>query len=112
MIGVVFDLATGEGTAYRTVRSDMRGRYTRTFVQTLGEVTIPNADTGPGTCKSGLHVASAATAWTYFGIDPTARLIRCRFRREDVCDCDGQKARLRRAICDEIPWPWAPSARP
>ena len=103
--GVTFD-DDGWGVAYRTTDANACGRHTPEFIQTPGRIDVDHDPKGHSTCVRGLHVASLSTAWTYFGIDPTARLWRARFRMDDVLDCDGQKIRLRGCVCEEIPVPW------
>ena len=108
MLGIVYD-AAGIGTAYRSTQADGHGRHTREFIQPAGEYYEENLPpAGKGTCIRGIHVSTAATAWNYFGIgDPTAQLWRVRFRREDLLDCDGEKARIRGGTFERIPWPFA-----
>ena len=106
LCGIVFD-STGTGTAYRTTEADGSGRHTRTFQQVEGEyfeLALPLA--GTGTCVPGIHVTTAARAHTYFGVDPTAQMWEVKFRREDLLDCDGEKARIRGGVFRRIPRPF------
>ena len=106
IVGIVFD-ADGYATAYRSTHADGRGRYTSTFIQHEGDFFEPNcAPAGSGTCSPGIHVSSAAIAYTYFGIDRSAQLWRVKFHRDDLLDCDGQKARIRGGHFEKIPWPF------
>jgi hypothetical protein len=94
LIGIVFD-AEGWATAYRTTQADGRGRYSVDWVQPEGVYLDPDAaPAGAGTCVPGIHITSAGRAWTYFGVDPSCQFWRVRFRREDLLDCDGEKARI------------------
>ena len=104
--GIVFG-ADGYATAYRTTAADGRGRHNRNFVQPEGEYYENDASpAGASTCVSGIHVASAATAWTYFGVDKTAQMWEVRFREKDLLDCDGEKARIRGGIFRKIKCPF------
>ena len=106
IVGIVFD-AEGLGIAYRSTRSDGHGRHGPEFVQPEGwyfENHLPPS--GSGTCVPGIHVSSAATAWSYFGVDPTAQLWRVRIWHEDLLDCDGEKARIRGGYFERVPWPF------
>jgi hypothetical protein len=108
MLGIVFD-ADGYAIAYRSTHADCRGRHTSTFTQPEGDFFEPNcAPAGAGTCQIGIHVSSAVIAYTYFGIDRTAQLWRVKFHRDDLLDCDGQKARIRGGHFGKIPWPFLP----
>ena len=104
-LGIVFG-PDGKASAYRTTTAKNRGHYNKCFVQTPGRVEVQHELAGAGTCVAGLHVTTASRAWTYFGIDPTAKLWRVTFERDDLLDCDGEKARLRGGWCEEIPWPF------
>ena len=106
MLGIVFG-ADGKATAYRTTLAGGRGRYTSTFVQPVGEYSesdIPPA--GSGTCVKGIHVSSAATAYTYLGIDRSCEMWRVTFTREQLLDCDGQKARISGGFFEKIERPF------
>jgi hypothetical protein len=105
-LGIVFT-EDGTATAYRTTKADGHGRHTLGFVQPEGlyhEEDLPPA--GSGTCVKGIHVTSAARAWTYFGVDLTCQLWRVRFRREDLLDCDGDKARIAGGVFERIDNPF------
>jgi hypothetical protein len=111
MCGIVFG-SDGYAYGYRSTNANNTGRYNIAFDQMCGRIRISNAKpAGSGTCCAGLHVASAATAYTYFGVDPTAKLWRVRFRRANLLDCDGEKARINGGFCEEIPWPFLPKAK-
>ena len=108
MLGIVFD-ECGYARAYRTTQANGRGRYTKDFVQPEGEYYESDAcPAGRGTCVSGIHVTSAARAWTYFGIDTTCQLWAVDFTRDDLLDCDGEKARIRGGTFMRIATPWVP----
>ena len=97
------DRADSQAVAYRTTRADGTGRYTDTWTQVAGDYRDASAaPAGSGTCVPGIHVTSAARAWTYFGIEPTCQFWRVRFRREDLLDCDGEKARIRGGTFERI----------
>ena len=105
LAGIAYDGTQYLG--YRVTQRDGRGRYTDTFVQPEGnyyEDDIPPS--GSGTCVAGIHVTSAARAWTYFGIDPNAQMWEVRFSREDLLDCDGEKARIRGGVFKKIERPF------
>ena len=94
LCGIVFG-PDGRATAYRTTAADGRGRYNKTFVQPEGEYReqdLPPA--GSGTCIRGIHVSTAARAHTLLGVDHGAQMWEVRFKREDLLDCDGEKARI------------------
>ena len=107
LLGIVFD-ADGNATAYRSTYRNGMGRHNGRFKQTSGRFDVKHELAGKGTCVEGLHVSSAAIAYTYFGVDPTAKLWKVRFNREDLLDCDGEKARLRGGWCEELAWPFLP----
>ena len=105
-IGIVFN-SRGIATAYRTTQKDGHGRYIENFVQRSGryyEADLPIS--GSGTCVQGVHVSSMATAITYFGVDVTAQLWEVKFKREDLLDCDGEKARIRGGVFKKIDCPF------
>jgi hypothetical protein len=105
-LGIVFG-KKGFATAYRSTQADGHGRHTSGFIQKSGKYLDPVAKpVGAGTCVKGIHVADIATAYTYFGIDPTAQLWEVKFKREDLLDCDFQKARIRGGTFKKIEWPW------
>lgn len=105
-IGIVFD-EKGLAVAYRTTQKDNHGRFFPDFIQESGQVYIDDhAPAGEGTCLPGLHVTDQATAFTFLEIDYSAKLWKVTFRREDLLDCDGEKARLKGGWCEEIPWPF------
>lgn len=102
----------GTATAYRSTNADGTGRFDNKFVQKPGSFYIKNAyPAGSGTCCYGLHVTSAANAWTHFGVDETAKLWKVTFTRKDLLDCDGEKARLRAGTAEEVPWPFYPKRK-
>jgi len=104
--GIVFD-ADGYAVAYRSTLAGGRGRYTTDFVQPSGEYFDADAKpAGKGVCVKGIHVCSQATALTYFGVDESAELWRVRFKREDLLDCDWQKARIRGGVFERVSWPF------
>jgi hypothetical protein len=108
LLGVVFDI-DGYATAYRTTMADGRGRWNYKFTQPEGEyyeTDLPPA--GYGTCVKGIHVSSAAIAWTYFPMDLDAQIQmwKVRFKKEDLLDCDGQKIRIRGGIFTKIKNPF------
>ncbi len=106
LAGIHFD-EEGFATAYRTTSAGGVGRYSRSFRQPSGEWYDPYAEpAGSGICRPGIHVTSAARAWTYFGIDPACEFWRVRFRREDLLDCDGEKARIRGGVFEKIDRPF------
>lgn len=103
MLGIIGET----GIAYRTTRSDGKGRHKQEFLQPEGEYyedDLPAA--GSGTCVKGIHVTTAARAWTYFGIDSTCQFWRVRFKRTDVLDCDGEKIRIRGGFFEKIERPF------
>ena len=105
-IGIFFD-ADGEAKAYRAVRDNLTGKWNSRFEQPIGEWYDPDAcPAGCGTCCPGIHVTSAANAFTYFKHHPTDVLIEARFKREDLLDCDGEKARIRGGFFRKVDWPW------
>jgi hypothetical protein len=102
LIGIVFD-KDGYATAYRTTQKDGTGRYTKDFVQSEGEWYEEDvAPAGSGTCRKGIHVSSAPIAWTYFGVDFEAQMWEVKFKKEDLLDCDGEKARIRGGVFTKI----------
>ena len=105
-IGIVFQ-PDGTATAYRTTKANGHGRHDSSFIQTEGEYFEANAlPAGRGTCVRGIHCTSQARAHTYFGIDITAQLWEVKFRREDLLDCDGEKARIRGGTFRKIETPF------
>ena len=93
--------------AYRTTKSDGSGRHNSTFIQPEGEYYedgLPPA--GSGTCVRGIHVTTAARAWTYFGVDPRCQFWRVKFQLSDVLDCDGEKVRIRGGHFEKIARPF------
>jgi len=106
MLGIVPE-CDGTLIGYRSTAADGCGRYTKNWSQPIGEyyeTDLPPA--GLGTCVKGIHVSSAAVAWTCFGIDPTAQLWRVKFQLADVLDCDGTKARIRGGHFERMAWPF------
>jgi len=106
LCGIVF-AADGYATAYRTTGADGSGRYTKTYMQAEGEfheVDLPPS--GAGTCVRGIHVSTAAKAHTLLGVDHTAQMWEVRFRREDLLDCDGEKARIAGGVFRKIARPF------
>ena len=96
-----------EFVAYHTTQIDGMGRYNADFTQPEGEyyeTNLPPA--GAGTCVRGIHVTTAARAWTYFGVDPKCQFWEVRVKREDVLDCDGDKIRIRGGVFKKIPHPF------
>lgn len=111
LCGIVFAFRdhgpTATALAYRTTQHDGHGRQNRDFTQPEGEyreAQLPPA--GSGTCVQGIHVSTAATAWTYFGVDETCQMWEVEFTREDLLDCDGQKARIRGGVFRKIDTPF------
>jgi hypothetical protein len=103
--GLVFDGVYWLG--YRTTTAGGRGRYASTFTQQEGyyeELDIPRA--GAGCCIPGIHITSAARAWTYFGVDPTCVFWSVRVLPQDLLDCDGEKARIRAGVFTRIERPF------
>ena len=106
LIGIVFS-PDGTAVAYRTTSSDGHGRHKTEWVQPQGEYYEYEAlPAGSGTCVRGIHVTTMSMAHAYFGVDPTAQLWRVTFRREDLLDCDGQKARIRGGLFERIETPF------
>jgi hypothetical protein len=106
MLGIVPD-DEGMCVAYRTTEHNGAGRHTSNFIQPEGEYFEDDVpDSGSGTCVKGIHVTSAACAWTYFGVDKTAQMWRVRFHACDLLDCDGKKARIRGGIFEKIERPF------
>ena len=104
--GIVFG-ADGWATAYRTTTLDGHGRYTKCFVQPEGEYYEDNLPPpGSGTCVRGIHVSTAATAHTLLGVDHSAQMWEVRFKRSDLLDCDGQKARISGGVFRKIARPF------
>ena len=105
MIGIVFK--DGYATAYRTTFSSGRGRFKGSFVQPVGEYYENNCPPpGTGCCTKGIHVTTADRAWSYFGIDPKCQFWEVRFKKGDLLDCDGQKARIRGGVFTKIDRPF------
>jgi hypothetical protein len=105
-LGIVPD-AEGMCTAYRTTNADGSGRYNKEFMQLEGEYFEDDAlDAGSGTCVKGIHVSSAAVAYTYFGVNATAQMWRVHFHICDLLDCDGEKVRIRGGIFEKIERPF------
>jgi hypothetical protein len=107
LCGIIFDSKTSMATAYRTTAADGHGRYTTAFVQPEGEYfesCLPAA--GSGTCVKGIHVSSAAVAWSSFGIDPTCQFWSVQFKQQDLLDCDGQKCRIAGGFFSKIAKPF------
>jgi hypothetical protein len=105
LCGIVF--RDGIGTAYRTTTAYGHGRYNTGFTQQKGEyreTDLPPA--GSGACVRGIHVTTASRAHTYFGVDHTAQMWEVTFRREDLLDCDGEKARIAGGIFRKIERPF------
>ena len=107
LCGIRFN-SRGFAKAFRTVRADLSGRHIETFIQPINRVYFENdiPPAGSGTCVAGIHVTSAAKAWTYFCVDPTCRFIEVTFKRKDLLDCDGEKARIRGGYFREVPRPF------
>jgi hypothetical protein len=106
ILGIVFD-KDGYATAYRTTQKNGRGRYAKDFIQPEGEWYEEDvAPAGSGTCSKGIHVSSAFIAWTYFGVDPEAQMWEVKFKKEDLLDCDGEKARIRGGVFTKINYPF------
>ena len=104
--GIVFG-SDGFAIAYRTTRADGHGRHMGTYVQVEGEYREENLPpSGSGTCLAGIHVGTAAKAHTLLGVDHTAQMWEVRFRREDLLDCDGEKARIRGGFFRKIERPF------
>ena len=106
LCGIVFD-SDGVATAYRTTTADGHGRHSKEFVQPEGEYReagLPPSKSG--TCVPGIHVTTAALAYTYFGVDQTAQMWEVKFRREDLLDCDGEKARIAGGVFRKIERPF------
>ena len=93
--------------AYRTTQSDGYGRHNKAFAQPEGEYyeeDLPPA--GTGTCVKGIHVTTAARAWTEFGVDENCQFWRVKFKRADILDCDGEKIRIRGGVFEKIERPF------
>ena len=93
LCGIVF--VNNRAVGYRTTSQDGQGRHVKEFVQPEGkysETDLPPS--GSGTCVKGIHITTAARAWTYFGVDPTCQMWEVTFSREQLLDCDGEKARM------------------
>jgi hypothetical protein len=106
MLGIVFD-ESGYARAYRTTKADGAGRWNSSFAQPEGFYSESYAEpAGRGTCCRGIHVTSAARAHTYFGVDQTAQMWAVDFTRDDLLDCDGEKARIRGGTFMRIPRPF------
>lgn len=104
--GITFD-DHGYATAYRSTYANGRGRHCPEFIQPEGEYyEYDAAPAGRGTCYKGIHVTSQGLALTYFGIATNAQLWKVRFHRDDLLDCDGEKARIRGGTFTKIPWPF------
>ena len=103
--GIVFD-DEGYATAYRSTNKDYTGRYDSAFRQIVGEYYEDDAyPAGAGVCFKGVHVTDQAAALTYFGVKDS-QLWRVKFKRKDLLDCDGEKARIRGGVFEPIPWPF------
>src|SRR4030042_520890 len=103
--GIIFidDIAT----AYRSTNNNGSGRYMASFMQHEGEYYEQNyKPTGSGTCCKGIHITNASLAFTYFNVDFKSQLWEVKFKREDLLDCDGQKARIRGGYFKKIPCPF------
>ena len=102
--GICFD-KDGYATAYRKTRKEGRGCYNREYIQKEGEFEIMNASPeGHGTCNPGIHVCSPLLALHYFKPSAEDILWEVKFHKDDLLDCDGQKARLRKGTAKQIPW--------
>jgi len=105
-IGITFG-EDGFATAYRSTQENGKGRHNSKFTQPEGEYREENLpQSGLGTCVKGIHVTTQAQALIYFGVSPTAQLWEVKFKREDLLDCDGQKARIKGGIFRKIDWPF------
>ncbi len=103
--GVVFE--GGKASAYRVVGGGLNGLWDHSFIQPLNQqVEVYAAPRGAGTCRAGLHATSATRAYTFFRPEPTNRLIKITFTRDQLLDADGEKVRLSGGYCEEVPWPW------
>jgi hypothetical protein len=106
LCGIVFG-SDGYAVAYRTTSADGHGRYTPTFLQPEGEYREAGLPpSGSGTCVKGIHVSTAIKAHTLLGVDLGAQMWEVRFRREDLLDCDGEKARIAGGIFRRIERPF------
>ena len=106
LLGIVFN-ESGHARAYRTTHASGRGRWMGGFVQPEGEYYEDDAmPAGNGTCCKGIHVTSAARAHTYFGVLHDAQMWAVDFKREELLDCDGEKARIRGGVFTKIARPF------
>jgi hypothetical protein len=106
-LGIVPD-DDGMCVAYRTTLHDGHGRHNHEYIQTEGEYyedDIENVDDAI-TCTRGIHVTTAARAYVYFGVDPTAQMWRVRFHICNLIACDGEKARISGGIFEKMETPF------
>ena len=104
-LGIVFD-QSGYATAYRTTNKDGSGRWFQTFIQEEGEhyydnVKPPNS----GTCVPGIHVTSPFVCHWY-GVSGGWQWWEVKFKRENLLDCDGEKARINGGVFRKIERPF------
>ncbi|MGL5934569.1 MAG: hypothetical protein ACRCZI_02985 [Cetobacterium sp.] len=102
----VAKLENGNFIGYRTTLKDGKGRFTAGFVQREGYYVEDVPGSAVGTCAKGVHITSAARAWTYFGVDPTCEFWRVEVKPEDILACDGEKARIRGGIFTKVSRPF------
>ena len=58
--------------------------------------------------ETGIHVTSAARAWSFFGVDPKAQMWIVKIKPEDLLDADGEKVRIRGGEFQKINYPLQP----
>jgi hypothetical protein len=105
LLGIVFK--DGKAIAYRTTGPGGLGRHNNKFMQPTGEYYEDDLPPpGSGTCVAGIHVTSPVIAYYYFEPTKDAQLWRVTFDKEDLLDCDGQKARIRGGVFEKIEWPF------
>ena len=105
--GLHYNSQTKTIIGYRTTNKNGTGRWNSNFVQIEGEYFEENLPpSGQGTCIKGIHIASAARAWTLLGVDKDCQFWRVEIKKEDILDCDGEKARIRGGIFTKIEKPF------
>jgi len=93
---------------YRTTYRDGSDLYDRKFKQPEGRYYEESAaPAGAGTCARGIQVTGATHVLAYADEKPQQlQLWRVRFKKTDLLDCDGEKARIRGGYFEKVEWPF------